>query len=596
MPKNTAFVLFALVWLTMFCQCRPSSPEGSDGYGPEFPMTEETGLLVDSSMSFLRSDPARAHRILDSLCTARMISPQRCDYYHAVVMHGGGQNADSALMICDRLLDGGEYAGDTYLEEEICVLASSITSERNRHIETLKYARRGIDLCHGHERMRGDEATLLARVGLSEQRLGRVSAARETYDKAYALLKEDQTFGGLIALISLMKKQARLYYDARDYDQMIRVLQEVLALVERFDRDPSFITERPETMLEAGAATRDFADFYECQMYGNLARAYRLKVEQGYSADRKADTDSVRLYIDKWSQTTGASAPLNRANVLRELYFLGRKEAFAEAKVAVADYYRGDSLVSEYVDYLSLLAEEAASRRDFTASNAFFQRALAVSDSIRQQDLLHALTEQMSANMVQAERLARQDAENKVSRQQVVIVLLSILLTLALLAGLVITFLVRKNRKNEEIIEMTQQDLCESQEEIKELSLQLEETKTDKIIGGMDGLYEHIQEVMTERQLYLKPELDIKMLAEEVCASRTHTSLCINTITGKSFRQWLSEYRVAMFVKMLKDYPNASIDDLMAQCGYKDQSTFRRQFKTTYGMTPGEYRKALLEQ
>lgn len=34
----------------------------------------------------------------------------------------------------------------------------------------------------------------------------------------------------------------------------------------------------------------------------------------------------------------------------------------------------------------------------------------------------------------------------------------------------------------------------------------------------------------------------------------------------------------------------------MAQCGYKDQSTFRRQFKTTYGMTPGEYRKALLEQ
>lgn len=101
---------------------------------------------------------------------------------------------------------------------------------------------------------------------------------------------------------------------------------------------------------------------------------------------------------------------------------------------------------------------------------------------------------------------------------------------------------------------------------------------------------------MSEHRLYLNPDLDVKMLAEEICSSRTVTSLCINNVTGKTFRQWLSEYRLAMFVRSLQDHPDASIEDLILQSGYKDQSTFRRQFKATYGMTAGEFRRQLLSR
>lgn len=589
MKTSIAHSVMLVALIGLFCQCNHDRPE-PDGYGSEYPRTKEAYKIVDNGMSYMNSDPAKAHHIIDSVCEAKMMSPQRCDFLHATVLYNGEELPDSALSICNRLLDEKKFGDDQYLEEEICVLASNITNNLRRHIETLKYAERGIAICHGHEMMRSDEATLIGRVGMAQQMLGNTKKALETYDKAYDILKEDKSFGGLIAKFSLMMKQAALYSGDKDYDRAIRIHQSMLNKVQQFDLDPSSVTPRPETMRQSGGATRDFADFYECQIYGNIASAYRKKIENGRSENPKADADSVAKYVDLWSKTTSSHAPTNLAGALPNLYFTGRKADFDNAKIVVADSFDGDTLVSDYVEFLTLLARDAASNHDLSTSNSLLQRALVVSDSIRQHDMLRTLSEQMSLNMVQEQQLARQDAENEVARQRLVILLLSSILAIILLAGLVIAFLIRKNKEKEQIIEITQQDLTDTKEEVKELTQQLEETKSERAVNNTNLLYERIQQAMTERKLYLNPDLDVKLLAEELCSSRTLISVCINSSTGKTFRQWLSEYRLSLFVKMLKANPDAPIEELMRQCGYKDQSTFRRQFKSNYGMTAGEYR------
>lgn len=581
------FITISLFSVLFFCQCNGNNADDSDGYGNDYPQTKKAIAIIDSCMSFMQTDAVRSHNIIDSVCNAKLMSPQRCDYYHAMVLYQGEENRDSALAICNELLDEGGFGDDKYLEEEICVLASNITISVGRYLETLEYANRGIAICHGQDKMNNDEATLMGRVGQAELVLGHTDEAKKTYAEANKLLKEDKSFGGLIARISLMMKQTLLYNTTKEYDSVKVVCQEVLDLVSRFDHDPSFVEPRPETMLHSGDATREFADFYESQMFSKIAHAYYNKITKGLSKNESADLDSLNLYLDKWEQTQSHNSPVNLANTLRELYFTGRTAKFNAAMEAVADLYKSDSILSEYVEYLNLLAEDAASRHDFQSSSSYLQRALDISDSIRQQETLRTLSEQMSINMVQQQQLARQEAENDASRYKLIIAIIFIVIA----AGIVIAVLRRRNKEKEEILQMTQQDLIETQEEVKDYILQLEESRLEKMAKEQQELYNRIEQVLREKVLYLNSDFSVGMLAEELCTNRTAISACINTITGKSFRAWLAEFRLNLFLEKQKQNPDAPIDVLFTQCGYKDQSTFRRQFKATFGMTPTEYKK-----
>ncbi len=589
MKKLSYLLLIAFSWL--FCQC--VNRHDDDDMGKDYP-SRKTFAVIDNCMSFMNTDPQKAHCMLDSLAQENLMTKQRCDYYHAMVIYSGENNIDSALIICERLLEKGEFGDDRYLEEEICVLASNITSSSNRHLETLKYANRGIAICHGDETMRDDEASLMARVGEAEQSLGRLEAACQTYDRARELLSENKSFGGLIAFISLQKKQAGLYSEEKEYDKVIGICHEVLELVERFDRDPSFVNQRPETMQESSYATHDFADFYQCQMYGEIARTYRLKIEDGLSADAEADADSVKLYIEKWGSTLGSHSPSSIAPVLRELLFAGKKKEFYDALPVVEDMFKGDSLTSEYVDYLTLVATDASDCGDLKKSNIYLKRALVVSDIIRRREMLSELSEQMSLNMVQEEQLARQDAEYQLTILKITIVLLSMLLAMAIVAVVIILMLIRKMKERKKLLNSTQKDLTQSKVEIKNLARKLENAKIERKYESSKSMFERILIVVEENKMYLDPQLDIVSLADAIGKSRSVVSACINKNTGKPFRQWLLEYRLELYVKMMMENPDASLEDLAMECGYQDQSTFRRQFKLKYGMTPRQYRNKIV--
>lgn len=589
MKKKILYIAISLAAVMTFIQCGNNSADNNGGYGNDYPRTRESMDIIDSCMGFMMNEPAKSHKIIDSVCQAKLMSPQRCDYYHAVVTLSGEELHDSALAICDRLLDEGKFGDDQYLEEEICVLASNITLSLGRYLKTLEYANRGIAICHGHEAMNDDEVTLMGHVCQAEQMLGHVEEAKQTYAKANELLKKDKTFSGLIARISLMMKQISLNFETKEYDKVLTTCNEVLDIVKNFDRDPSSFVPRPESMTTSGEATRGFADFYESQMYCRMARAYRCKIEEGNGEDSAAYRDSLNFCLDKWAQTQSHDSPTNLANLMRELYFAGRMEEFNDAKKSVADIYTSDSISAEYVNFLNLLAEDAASRQDFQTSNSYLQRALAISDSVRQHESLRSLSEQMSIYMVQQEQLARQEAEYRASRYKLINGIIVIIVVIIGASGFAISILRRRNKENEEILQMTQQELIETQEEVSDFIQQIEESWEDRQAKDMQELFVRIEQVTKEKELYLNPGFSMGMLADELRTNRTFISACINTVTGKPFRAWLADYRLNLFLEKQKENPDASIDQLVMQCGYKDQSTFRRQFKATFGTTPSKF-------
>lgn len=586
--QASLLVVFTIAFLVFFCQC-DSHPDTEEGYGQEFPLDAERFAVIDSCMAYMDSDPALAHHMLDSVRDSRIISPQRCDYLHAMVASRGEDRRDSALMICNRLLQERQFGDDHFIEAEICVLATNIASSLGRSMQVLQYAKRGIYLCHGHERMRSDEATMMGRAGVAHQMLGQYDEAGETYDRALELIHDDASFGGLNARISLQKKQAVLYDVMGDYDRVIAVCHEILALVERFDSDPSFVNPRPKTMDKPGEATHDFAEFYQSQIYIRLANAYRMMVEHGLSANPTAHRDSASAYIERWMSISGAHlSKSNLSSALPELYFTGHKAEFEAAKQEAGESFGSDTLVTEYVSYLTLLAQESASRHDMGQSNGYLQRAIAVSNGIHRHELLQSFAEQATLSMLQEAQMAQKDAEYQVVRGRLYIVLLVI----ALLTIVLVQTLAWRTRRHRNIIETVQQDLEESKQEIMDLEQQLEEVKAERQQNNTMELFQRIEQVMAEKKLYLNPDFDLKMLAKEVSSGLTNLSLCINGVTGKSFRIWLSEYRLAQFVRMLEECPDKPIDELMYSCGYRDQSTFRRHFKAAYGITVSEYKKS----
>ena len=584
--KSILPILLCLSATLLLSQCSGSAGEDTNGYGKEYPLTKQSMPLIDSAMNLMQADPALSHHIVDSVCQARLMSPQRCDYYHAMILDTGEDNHDSALAICNRILDEGRFGDDQYLEEEICELASNITFYLGRYLQSLEYVNRGIAICHGHEEMNYDEALMLGRAGHTEQMIGRFDAARQTYAEANRLIAQDKTFGGLIARISLLKKQISLYFETKEFDKALAACHEALDLVEGFHRDPTATEHRPEPMATSGEATHGFADFYLSQMYCRIAKLYRHLCETDGAGQTSAYLDSVNLYLDKWLQTESHATPSNYANAIQELYFTGRTAEFAEAKAAVASLYQGDSIVSDYVEYLRLLAAEADSRHDIQASSGYLQRALAISDSIRQHETLRTLTEQMSIHMVQQQQLARQEAESQASRYRLIIAIIVTLLA----SSLIIAVLRRRNKRNEEVLLQTRQELIQTKEEVNDMIQQFEESKEEKTAKDMQELYDRILQALEEKKLYLNPDFNMVMLAEEMCTNRTFISSCINTITGKSFRAWLAEYRLNIFLTKQKESPDMPIDQLLVQCGYNDRSTFQRQFKAIYGTTPSKYK------
>lgn len=109
-----------------------------------------------------------------------------------------------------------------------------------------------------------------------------------------------------------------------------------------------------------------------------------------------------------------------------------------------------------------------------------------------------------------------------------------------------------------------------------------------------DELMNSISALMEESQLYLDKSLTLDTLTMLVASNRTYVSKCINTCTGKSFSDYLNEYRVNYAKTLMEWYGSeASLEQIGSESGYTSESTFIRNFKKITGSLPSEWRKSL---
>ncbi|MBR6322820.1 MAG: helix-turn-helix transcriptional regulator [Lachnospiraceae bacterium] len=89
---------------------------------------------------------------------------------------------------------------------------------------------------------------------------------------------------------------------------------------------------------------------------------------------------------------------------------------------------------------------------------------------------------------------------------------------------------------------------------------------------------------------YSDPDLDMTVLGRESNLSTTYISHLFKNITGQTVRNYITDFRMKEAVRLLKN-PLNQINDIAAQCGYRDGNYFSYRFREYYGCAPSDYKE-----
>lgn len=100
-----------------------------------------------------------------------------------------------------------------------------------------------------------------------------------------------------------------------------------------------------------------------------------------------------------------------------------------------------------------------------------------------------------------------------------------------------------------------------------------------------------VDEIDTCIQSYSSEALTLGLLSRKLGYSEFHTTRKFKEITGMQFRDYIRKRKLAFALKEVRDNKK-SILDIAFDYGFSSHEAFTRTFKSAYGVTPSDYRKA----
>lgn len=97
--------------------------------------------------------------------------------------------------------------------------------------------------------------------------------------------------------------------------------------------------------------------------------------------------------------------------------------------------------------------------------------------------------------------------------------------------------------------------------------------------------------------LFREKELTLDRMAEVLGTNRTYVSNALNKVAGISFYGYIDSYRIKEATRVLSDpglAAQVSLKQLADDVGYNNIQTFFKAFKRETGVTPGNYKKEVL--
>ncbi|SEB44507.1 AraC-type DNA-binding protein [Tenacibaculum sp. MAR_2009_124] len=144
--------------------------------------------------------------------------------------------------------------------------------------------------------------------------------------------------------------------------------------------------------------------------------------------------------------------------------------------------------------------------------------------------------------------------------------------------GLVVFLLFKKNRN---II-------------FQEVSEKYSSKKIDS--GEVAILITRLNDLMFEKKMYKKANLNLKELSKELEVTPHKLSQLLNDNMGKSFSQYINEFKIEEAKKLLHRNDNLTLEAIGYESGFSSKSNFYATFKKIVGKTPSEFKKSITRE
>lgn len=114
---------------------------------------------------------------------------------------------------------------------------------------------------------------------------------------------------------------------------------------------------------------------------------------------------------------------------------------------------------------------------------------------------------------------------------------------------------------------------------------------TDQAAPADADIFKRIERAVVDDGLHRRAHLTLADVASATLLTEREVSRAINSVGGRSFCDYINNYRVREVCATMESGGTATILDLAFEAGFTSKSSFNAVFKRETGMTPSEYRR-----
>ena len=111
----------------------------------------------------------------------------------------------------------------------------------------------------------------------------------------------------------------------------------------------------------------------------------------------------------------------------------------------------------------------------------------------------------------------------------------------------------------------------------------------DKLHAGENMVWNKIRSLVDENEGWKDPDLSLSTLSQKTFSNRTYVSDAFRRNTGMTFNRYIAQCRINYVVESLRRNPEADLQELFTEAGYRQRTTAWRNFTRIMGVSPTEF-------